>query len=174
MTAQPVPSCHEPLTGSATRRPRRLQSRSVLIGLAAGAALASVFVAVVAGTAGWMHLTRQLRTDWWLLLPLLAGFITQVTLMVELRHRHRAMHAAAASVGAGAGVSGAGMLACCAHHLAELAPLAGATGAATFLTEVQRPLMGIGLVLNVLAVAYAARLLRRVPAVDSAGAHCAH
>jgi hypothetical protein len=145
--------------------------RSVVIGTAAGLALAAVFVAVVAGTAGWAHLDQQVRADWWLLTPLLAGFATQVALMVELRHRHRLAHAAAVSVGAGAGVSGAGMLACCAHHLVELAPLAGLSGAATLLTDVQRPLMAVGVVLNVVAVTLAARQLARFRAV-TAGAAC--
>lgn len=146
--------------------------RNVVIGVSAGLVLAGVFVAVVAGTAGWQHLDTQVRDNWWLLLPLLVGFMTQVTLMWELRDRHRAMRTGAVSVGAGAGVSGAGMVACCAHHLADLAPLAGATGLATFLTDVQRPLMAVGLALNLFAVAYAARLLRRVPVAAEAGASC--
>lgn len=145
---------------------------SVATGGAAGLALAGVFVAVVAGTAGWAHLDQQVRADWWLLAPLLAGFATQVALMVELRHRHRLAHAAAVSVGAGAGVSGAGMLACCAHHLVELAPLAGLSGAATMLTDVQRPLMAAGVALNVVAVTVAARKLARFRPAVSDGAAC--
>ena len=156
-------------------RPRGwVHARSVAIGLLAGCLLAAAFVAVVAGTAGWAHLRTQVDDNWWLLLPLLAGFITQVTLMMELRRRHRLMHTAAVSVGAGAGVSGVGMVACCAHHLADLAPLAGATGFATFLTDAQRPLMLAGLALNVAAVAYAARLLHRIPVTTEAGKSCTH
>lgn len=153
---------------------RHLRVRSAMIGLGAGATLAAVFVAVVAGTAGWQHLDTQFRDNWWLLVPLLGGFITQVTLMVELRHRRRAMHTAAVSVSAGAGVSGVGMVACCAHHLADLAPLAGVTGLATFLTDVQRPLMAAGLAINLLAIAYGARLLHRVPVTTQAGSSCTH
>jgi diguanylate cyclase (GGDEF)-like protein len=50
--------------------------RSVATGAAAGLALAAAFVAVVAGTAGRAHLGQQVRTDWWLLAPLMAGFAT--------------------------------------------------------------------------------------------------
>ena len=156
------------------REIRHVHRRSVVIGALAAAGLAAAFVGVVAGTAGWQHLNTQVASDWWLLFPLLAGFGTQVTLMVELRHRHRLMQAAAVSVGAGAGVSGVGMVACCAHHLADLAPLAGATGVATFLTDAQRPLMLGGLALNVLAVAYAVRLIYRTPVTSEAGASCGH
>ena len=164
-TCHPVPGPSQTLR-SVAREVRHVHARSLLIGLIAAGALSAAFVAVVAGTAGWEHLNTQFQSNWWLLLPLLAGFTTQVTLMVELRRRHRAMRTAAVSVGAGAGVSGVGMVACCAHHLADLAPLAGATGLATFLTDVQRPLMAAGLGLNVLAVVYAARLLHRVPAAQ--------
>lgn len=82
--------------------------------------------------------------------------------------------AAAVSVGAGAGVSGTGMLACCAHHAVELAPLAGFSGAATFLTKVQPPLMAGGVALNVVAVtvnAAARRLAAFRPALAD-GAAC--
>jgi hypothetical protein len=163
---------HSGAADSRSAARRRIHGRSILIGAAGGLVLASVFIAVVAGSAGWEHLSSQLRENWWLLLPLLAGFITQVTLMVELRRRHRAMHTAAVSVGAGAGVSGVGMVACCAHHLADFAPLLGATGIATFLTDAQQPLMVGGLALNLLAVAYAARLLRRAPVANEAGVSC--
>ena len=144
--------------------------RSVAIGATAGALLAGAYIAVVAGTAGWEHLAQQSQANWWLLAPLLAGFIVQVTFMVELRHRHRLAHAAAVSVGAGAGVSAVGMVACCAHHLAELAPLAGAPGAATFLTDSQRPLMLAGVALNAAAVTFAWRKLHRLAPSPSRGA----
>lgn len=182
-TADPPPACHEPVARqpyeSASLGQRSLgvtlwqvHIRSVVLGTLAGVGLGAVFVAVVAGTAGWGHLAAQVGDNWWLLLPLLAGFMTQVTLMVELRHRHRLMHAASVSVGAGAGVSGVGMVACCAHHLADLAPLAGATGFAAVLTDLQRPVMLAGLAFNVVVVAYAARLLHRIPATNEAGGSC--
>lgn len=133
--------------------------RSALLGVGAGLFLAAVFVAVVAGTAGWAHLLQQVGADWWLLGPLVAGFAAQVALMIELRRRRRSAHVAAMSVGAGAGASGLGMIACCAHHVADLAPLAGSAGIATFLTGAQRPLMVAGLIVNTLGLVVAAHRL---------------
>lgn len=144
--------------------------RSAAIGLAGGGLLAGGFVAIVAGTAGWSHLTQQVESNWWLLAPLVAGFAVQLTLMVELRRRHRLAHAAAASVGAGAAVSGVGMVACCAHHIADLAPIAGAVGAASFLTDAQRPLMAVGVGLNAVAVAFAWHQLHRLTMTSPRGA----
>lgn len=142
-----------------------LAGRSLAWGLLAGAGLASVFSGVLVLTAGAGHLRDQVSSDWWLLLPLIAGFAVQVTLLAELRHRRRVGAAAAASTGLGAGTSTVGMLACCAHHVADLLPLAGATGAAATLTGLQRPIMGLGLAVNVVAIWFVARRLRRVSAL---------
>lgn len=144
--------------------------RSLAWGLLAGLGLASLFSGVLVVTAGAAHLRDQVSADWWLLLPLMAGFAVQVTLLAELRHRRRAGAAAAASAGLGAGTSTVGMLACCAHHAADLLPLAGATGAAATLTGLQRPIMVAGLAINVVAIWFVARRLRRVPAVCPAPA----
>jgi hypothetical protein len=44
------------------------------------------------------------------------------------------------------------MIACCLHHVAELAPVVGLTGAALFLNEYKRDLMTLGLVMMVLGI----------------------
>ena len=135
--------------------------RSAMLGGLAGLLLSAAFVVVVGWAAGWVHLVEQVKADWWILIPLVLGFAAQVALMAELRRRHRDARAAAVSAGAGGSASALGMVACCAHHVADLAPLAGATGVATFLTEAQRPLMLAGLAVNVLGVTVGVRRLRR-------------
>ena len=52
------------------------------------------------------------------------------------------------------------MLACCAHHLADLVPLAGLTGLATFLTDWRMPVMLLGIAVNGTAAVLAASRLR--------------
>jgi len=107
-----------------------MSARSVRAGVAAAGLLAGVYVAVVGGASGLDHLAGQARADWYLLVPILAGFGVQVALMAELRQRRRQARLAAAATGGAAGTSAVGMVACCAHHVADLAPLAGLTGAA--------------------------------------------
>ncbi|HVM55743.1 MAG TPA: hypothetical protein VM262_21340 [Acidimicrobiales bacterium] len=130
-------------------------------GALGAALLAAFYVTVLTWASGWSHLVAQTRQDWWLLVPITVGFGTQVALMVELRRRHRAHHLAPAA-GAGTGASAMGMVACCAHHLAELAPLAGATGMAVFLYDWRVPFMLVGIGVNAVAVTIAVRRLRRV------------
>ncbi len=140
-----------------------MNRRSVTWGVLAAAVLAAFYTTVLAGSAGWRHLGDTLGRDWFLVLPLTLGFGIQVAILVEVRRRHKAAHAVTAVAGAGAGTSAVGMVACCAHHLADLVPLVGLSGAATFLTAQQRTLMWVAVVMTAAGVVLASRQLRRVP-----------
>ena len=143
---------------------REFGRRSVIAAGLAGAAMLGFYVAVVAGVSGsWKHLGDQLALDWYLIVLVVAGFATQVGLLTELRRRQRLQAAAAAATGAGAGASAAGMIACCAHHIAEAAPFLGATGAAAFLYDYKLLFVLVGVGINAVGVVVAARHLRCLP-----------
>lgn len=146
--------------------------RSLRWGLVASAGLIVFYVTVLAWSADWAHLRDQTREDWWLLLPIVAGFGTQVALTVELRRRHRAHHLGA-TTGAGTGASAVGMVACCAHHLAEVIPLVGATALAAFLYDWRVPFMLAGIAVNGVAVSIAARRLHDLTHTSSGVPACA-
>lgn len=149
-----------------------MSARSLRIGSMAAAGLAAFYVAVVAGASGsTSHLVDQIRTDWYLLALIIGGFGVQVGLLAELRRRHRFHGAAATASGAGAGASTTGMVACCAHHLADLAPLAGASGAAAFLTGYRVPFMVAGIGVNAVGILVAARRLRRFEHLEAPRSH---
>ena len=137
-----------------------IAGRSIRHGLIALAAMALFYVVVVRAASGsWNHLADQLRQDRYYLAAILVGFGTQVALVSELRHRHGKGRRAALSAGVGAGASTAGMIACCAHHLAELLPVIGAASAAGFLTDYRIPFMLVGITINAVAVVLVARRL---------------
>ena len=139
--------------------------RSVRAGLLAAAGMAAVYAAVVGGLSGSLaHLGEQVRADWFLLGPIILGFGVQVGLVVELRRRRQALGTAAAAGATGATGSTVGMVACCAHHIADLAPLAAATGAATILSAYRTWFMAAGLAMTAVGVAVAASRLRHLPA----------
>lgn len=153
-------SAPEPIRTSARRGP------SIAVGTTASAAMMLFYVVVVLGASRSVdHLADQVAADWYLLLPIVAGFGVQVGLLVELRRRQRLNREVIAAGTAGAGASTVGMVACCAHHLAELLPLVGATAAATFLYGYRLPFMLVGLGLNAIAISIALRRLRTIPAV---------
>ena len=140
-----------------------MSRRSLHIAALATAGLALFYVAVVGGIGGLDHLRRQAWDDWPWLLLILAGFGAQVGLYAELRRRRRESAGARATAGAGGGASALGMAACCAHHVVDLAPVVGLSGAAVFLTAYRFPIMIVGIAVNVVGVVLAVRRLRRVP-----------
>lgn len=143
--------------------------RSVRGGMIAAAVLAVFYIVVVWGASGsFGHLTGQIARDWYLLIPIIVGFGLQVGLVVELRRRHQIRGTAAAAGAAGAGSSTVGMIACCAHHIADLAPFIGATGAAAFLTDYRIAFMVGGLGVNAVGVGVAWRRLRRTTSMRAA------
>lgn len=142
---------------------------AVRAGVLGSLALGLFYAAVVGGVGGLDHLARQAVDDWVWLVLILAGFGTQVGLFVELRRRHRLQAATKAAVGGGAGASAVGMVACCAHHVADLAPIIGASGAAVFLADYRVPIMISGIAVNAIGVAIAARRLHRLPVPVTAG-----
>ncbi len=138
--------------------------RSVRTAAIATAVLALFYVGVVWGASGsFDHLVEQARLDWYYLAVIMGGFGLQVALVSELRRRQRLQRSVAVAGSAGMGASTAGMIACCAHHIADLAPFIGATGAATFLIDYRVPFMIVGVGVNAVGVAIAARRLHLTP-----------
>lgn len=139
----------------------RLTTRSIRNGVIAVAGMVTFYVVVVWWASGSRaHLADQLASDWYLIGIVAAGFGLQVALVSELRHRHRLHATAAAASGAGTGASVTGMIACCAHHIADLLPILGFSGAATFLYDYRLAFVGVGVGINGLGIAIAARRLR--------------
>lgn len=124
-------------------------------------AMVLFYVTVVRTASGsWSHLADQARSDWYYLVVIVAGFGTQVTLASELRRRRRLAHGSTVAAGIGGSASAAGMVACCAHHLADLLPFVGAASAAGFVTDYRLPLMLVGVTINGAAVVVLVRRLQ--------------
>lgn len=139
----------------------RLTTRSIRNGVIAVAGMVAFYVGVVWWASGSRaHLGDQLASDWYLIALVAAGFGLQVALVSELRHRHRLYATAAAASGAGAGASVTGMIACCAHHIADLLPILGLSGAATFLYDYRLLFVAVGVGVNGLGIGVAARRMR--------------
>jgi hypothetical protein len=118
--------------------------------------------------SGLVHLGTQVGLDWPWVVAIVVGFGVQIALLVTLRERQRA-RAEAAAAGTGAGASVIGMVACCAHHLADIAPLIGVNLAATFLAAYRVPFMAVGIAVNAVAIAITLRRLRPTSASPQEG-----
>ena len=143
--------------GSRGRGPRLL--RPVAFGVLAALALVAFYLGIVTLAQGWGHALQQFGDDLPFVGAIVAGFGTQVSLFTYLRGMH--VRAAAGGVATSTGTSTAAMLACCAHHLVDVAPVIGLSGAAIFLNAYKTPLLWLGIVMNVVGILYLARKVRR-------------
>ena len=139
------------------------------VGLAGAAGLVALYLSILTLLQSPEHALGQLSQDrvWVGLVAL--GFGAQLGLYAYLRQIIAEMTLAGASAltGVGTGTSTAGMIACCAHHLADVAPLVGLTGASglsgvvSFFGEYRPPIILLGLVVNSAGSAWSVRTIRK-------------
>lgn len=116
------------------------------------AGLLAFYLGIITLAQDWAHALQQLAEDRWFIGAIALGFGAQLGLFVYLRALHA--HAAAGGVAASTGTSTAAMLACCAHHLADVLPIVGLSGAAILLNAYKTPLLWLGIVMNVAGALY--------------------
>lgn len=105
--------------------------------------LAFYFAALTILGRGWGFAWSRFAQYWWLVLSIAATFAGQVYLSTNLKM----------AAGSG-GISGAAMVACCAHHVAEFLPFLGLFTAASFIIRYQFQFMLLALLLNLASLFY--------------------
>lgn len=136
--------------------------------LAFGALLAVYFAALTA-VSGWSFTVSQFTEFWYYIVPLAAGFGVQVALFVRLRQLINRSKKAGTVLAASGTTSTAAMISCCAHYLANVAPVLGATGLVAAAAQFQVELFWVGLAFNVAGIAYVGNKLLKA---SRAHAHC--
>lgn len=149
----------------ATKRLGGWPVRAALIGLAGGLGLLGFYLGIITLAQGWGHALEQLAIDRWFVGAIVAGFGTQMGLFAHLRGLHVRMRAR--GLAAATGANTATMLACCAHHLVEIAPILGLSGAAVFLNAYKTPLLWLGIAMNLIGIAVMVRAIRRHRCADA-------
>ena len=126
--------------------------------------LAAIYFGIVSWAESPEHAVDLFWEDRWLVIPILLGFGIQAALYSVLKLRlylpassntpepGAANPAPAASMGAGGATSTVAMVACCAHHVADVLPILGLTAAATFLAEYRTVFMVVGLGSNLIGI----------------------
>lgn len=164
------PACHTPMADAPTVTPDKghVLAWPLVVGFLAVAGLLSLYLGIITLAQGFSHALEQLSQDLWFVAAIAAGFGTQVGLFTYLRRLHLRPGASAAMTATGGGTGTVSMLACCAHHLVDILPILGVSGAALFLTEYKTPLMVLGIVANLAGVVYMLRLVRRQRSLQAA------
>jgi P-type Cu+ transporter len=128
----------------------------IQFGTAGMASLLAIYFGVVSLISGADFALEQFVKFWYFIVPLALGFGIQVGLYIYLKNLV-GQHGASGKVVAVSGTtSGAAMVSCCAHYLANLLPILGVTGFLTIVAEYQIELFWLGLAFNAAGVLYVA------------------
>lgn len=126
-------------------------------GLLGAGLLTLLYFGIVSWAEGPQHAIELFRQDRWIVLPIIFGFGVQSGLYIILKKRLflpvASTGPSGALTGAGGGMSTVAMVACCAHHVADVLPILGLTAAAAFLAEYRTAFMLIGLGTTLLGIA---------------------
>ncbi len=133
-------------------------ARPALFGALAFAALLALYFAALTLVSGWSFTVEQFSRYWVYIIPLAAGFGTQVALYVRLRQLV-AQPGSTTVVAASGTTSTAAMVSCCAHYLVNIAPVLGASGLVAFAGQFQVQLFWAGLLFNLAGIAFVASRL---------------
>lgn len=134
------------------------------VGGVGAALLVLLYLGLVSWAQGLRHALALLARDWYFVAAIAAGFGVQTGLYTYLRlgiRRNRRLRAPTTVAATGTGTSSVAMVACCAHHLTDVLPLVGLSGAAIFLNQFRVPLMVAGIAVNAVGVAIMLRLVYR-------------
>jgi hypothetical protein len=136
-----------------------------LTGVVGASLLTGLYFAIVSLAESPSHAVQLFWEDRAIVLPIILGFGVQVALYTVLKKRLfvpvAEMGPSGALTGASGGMSAAAMVACCAHHAADVLPLVGLTAAATLLAEYRIPFMLVGLGTTIAGIAVMSLILFR-------------
>jgi Cu+-exporting ATPase len=145
-----------------------------LTAFAAGAAafvvLLALYFLLVGLVSGREYAIEQFSTYWYFLVSLAAGFGIQMGLYAYLKRLVAHPGATKKVVAVSGSTSTVAMLSCCAHYLANIVPVLGATGLVTFAAQYQVQFFWVGLAFNLAGIAY---ILSKVMQAAKEHARCA-
>jgi hypothetical protein len=137
--------------------------------------LAALYLGIVTLAESWAHAVSLFREDALFVVPIALGFGIQVGLFTHLKRVVRPVNGTGASgalTGTSGGTSTLSMLACCAHHVTDVLPLLGLSGAAVFLAQYKVPFMVLGLLSNAIGIGVLIVTIRRVTRMRSSEGAC--
>jgi Cu+-exporting ATPase len=133
--------------------------RPVFYGVTACALLLGMYAVVLMLVSGAEFLRTQFALFWYFVLALAVGFGAQVGLYTRLRQVTRHDSSSGKVVAVSGGTSTAAMISCCAHYVANVLPVLGATGLVALVAQYQTELFWVGLAFSLAGIVYVGRKL---------------
>ncbi len=128
-------------------------------GAVAFTALMAIYFSLLTLVSGWSFTIGQFTQYWYYIVLLGIGFALQVGLFVRLRELVAGASGARTVMATSGTTSAAAMVSCCTHYLVNLAPILGAAGLVTFVSQYQVQFFWIGLAFNAAGLAYIGKRL---------------
>lgn len=128
-----------------------MKNKSIIHGIAASALLLALYFTIVGILQGLGYAVSRFIELWYFMAPLVIGFGFQIGLF---SHIHSMVNAGAKTAVASGGMSAGSMVACCAHHVTDVAPLIGVSAIGIFLLEYQSAFLVLGLVSNAIGILF--------------------
>lgn len=134
------------LLGGIARKP-------IIVGSIASLSLLSIYFIILTIAGSIEYATRQFLEIWYWILILVLGFGGQVGLFAYIKNAIREktvmLNAEITTTG---GITTGSMIACCAHHVADVLPIIGLSAAAIFLVRYQIPFIILGIFSNLIGL----------------------
>lgn len=127
-------------------------------GAVAAGLLLAIYLSVLTLISGWAFTLSEFQNFWYFVVALAIGFGAQVAFYVRLRHV-TAHDGSGKVVAVSGGTSTAAMISCCAHYVANILPVLGATGFVALVAQYQTELFWVGLAFNAAGLLYIGRKL---------------
>lgn len=125
-----------------------------VIGLLATTALLIIYTLIVVAVSGWLFAGLQFISTWYFIVSLAMGFGLQVGLYTYLKLSITQMHTSGKVMAVSGTTSTVAMVACCAHYLANVAPLLGLASVISLIGQYQRQLFWVGILFNFFGIIY--------------------
>ncbi|MBI5870986.1 MAG: hypothetical protein HZB44_08575 [Actinobacteria bacterium] len=129
--------------------------KSAFFGLIGASFQLSLYFGLVSLVSGWQFASDQFFNYWYFILGLALGFGTQIGLFTYLRNAIRMKQKASGKILAATGATSTlAMVSCCTHYLANILPIIGISGVASFVGQYQTKIFWVGLAFNLAGIIF--------------------
>ena len=145
-----------------------MNRKNIIHGFAGSILLLSLYFAVLTIFNGFDHAVAQFTEIWYLVITLAAGFGIQIGLFSYTRHRMKTS-LSKKEVAATSATSTGSMVACCAHHIADILPVIGLSGALLFMADYMSFFLVLGIMSNIIGITMMLGIIQKHKLYDRSG-----
>ena len=137
--------------------------KSTIRGIIGGFLLLAFYFGVLTLVNSFSHAVSQFNLLWYWILALVIGFSIQIGLWfyVHSKIKEKKTEETTGEVVVTGGVSAGSMIACCAHHLVDVAPLLGLSALFLFLVQYQVFFLILGILSNIIGIILMLEIIKK-------------